>query len=225
MQSANVVAEQLIDKFRLILSDQNTIVILDDAQCIYNVTKIWDHFKARTSQPLICFSSYSLQDGVLGEISTPIMLTRKIPIYSLLLFSRNEVRRFAQNFINSSTSCEPIFSESVQDEIYDITSGYPGLVFYAFHILTTQNSKYGLLIPLKLKPDFFAELTSTWSVRCFRSLEKMINFISAAIHTNEDQAPMVRELILRCLYEMIIQETPLYTDFINSISGDKQLAE
>lgn len=214
-QPADVETEQLTNKFRSILMRPGTIVILDDAQCVYGLSDIMDHFKA---QSFLCFSSNGLQSGV-GLVNTPMLLTLNMPAYSLLLYSRSELRRLAQIFLDTS---KENLSESLQDEIYATTGGHPGFVRQAFYVLTTRCRKDGIKLSSNLGSDLYSHFMQSSN---FLSIDRIIRYILRAVHQNDmDQEPMVRKLVLKCLYEMIMQKNPLYTNFIDSISDDNKIA-
>lgn len=212
-----VTREMKYEKFRSIFEHPDTIVILDSAQCIYSVEAIWNYFKNVPLKQLICFSSNSPRGAFLNMISTP---TNSL---SLLLFSRDEVGQLANKFIQNSHNkelCGQILNEHIQQDIYTLTSGYPGLVFHAFKVLTTQYLKHQR-IPNELNIELFNDIMNPDLVRCLHDFVNIINRMAdIASKYNQD----IKKLILTCLYQMIVQDNPpLRSDFIDSIPGDQSI--
>lgn len=210
------------DDFSKMLENEATDVIVDDAQKIYGVQDFWGIFKEKTGKHLICFSSYSITST--GCVSTPVIFQQRIPI-SFLLFNRIEFDKLAKQFVvkkDTGTSWRDGAKMIMKEELYRLTSGYPGLVTFGLRLISTQYPNGGLNeIDLH---KFYKDLTQPEQSRCFKEIKDIDDYLSAKLDAEEQK--MSRTIILKCLDRLVTCRSLARSNLItlvtqNMASGNK----
>lgn len=207
--------EQIVLKVNSILKDIKTVIITDDSQNIYDVEKLWTTILKINYKTVISFASYRLSSSI-DELSTPADFVKRetYPI-GFLLFTKNEFSELVEKLRMKSSREARLLSKRVCEEIFQITKGYPFLVFETLNDFipkkTRENFSEEQLFTEFFKNNFrnfLSELSRIGEGRCFKTIKKLEEEVRKCFikHQTNKQivSPPAVEKILKDWLDMLI---------------------
>lgn len=197
--------EKIFQLFYDLLIKTNVYFIIDDAQRIYGIESFWSMIKAEISKRMICFSSYSISN--VGSCSTPLMFDRIYPI-SFLLFTRDEYENLASNFtiLNKKKTAYHVSACNAEEriikhkeEIYRLTSGYPGLASRGLRLITIEyiNENFN-------RYELYEQLSRPGNARCFKDIKTIEDQAISRLSIHDEPSIQASKLMIRkCLDALI----------------------
>lgn len=205
-----------------ILSSHEWIILLDDVHRAYCVTKLWDILQ-EAKNTVFGFASYDTQQS-LGRSSTPLCFTERCTLDNQL-FSRAEFDELATKFENKT---HIYISEFIRNQVFNLTSGYPGLVSHSLALLTVTFPKQGVgSSDVEIMEKFnsgcvYQTITNYKENRCFKKLEEIIENVQAQLINvktiDGDLYDLAKRAVVNCLYSLFFVKKGTIEQLTNNLA-------